>query len=230
MSEFEHCQVLGPFSSGTVLMNSYVHRLFRNFKPERFAYWKHSLPPRYLANNGGQFVEVPTAEFAGVLFVCMVRSPYFWLTAASRRPYNLRFHARSFDIGHRLRSPVYLKDRLFTNLVEVWNSYYRSYALHLEPLGRVIYVRLEDLVRNPRGAIRLLETMLERKPGSNEEAFIDSVSNAPRKSDNAYGETWADRNRLDFVKQTLRSEDLSFINQQLDPQLMKKFSYPHAWA
>ena len=230
MSEFEHCQVLGPFSSGTTLMYSYVHRLFQNFNLDRFRYWKHSIPPRYLGNFSGQFVEIPTAEFAGVLFVCMVRSPYFWLTATTRRHYNFRFHVRSFDMGHRLRSPVYLRDRLFTNLVEVWNSYYRSYALHLEPLGNVIYVRLEDLVRNPRDAIRLLETKLERRPGSDEEAFIDSVSTKPRKPDNAYGETWEEKNRLEFVTRTLRHAVLSFINQQLDPKLMEKFSYPRAWV
>lgn len=231
MDEYEHCQVLGPFNSGTALMHSYVHQLFRNFNPDRFAYWKHSIPPRFQHGKSGQIVsDVPGDELAGVLFVCMVRSPYFWLPATCRRSYNFRFHVRSFDIGHRLRSPVYLNDRLFTNLVEAWSCYYRSYAQHLESLGSVIYVRLEDLVRNPHGAVRLLETKLKRAPGSDTDSFIDSVSTRPRKADNSYGETWEEKNRLDFATRTLRREDLSFINQQLDPLLMKRFAYHYAWT
>jgi len=231
MSEFEHCQVLGPINTGTSLMQSYVDQLFRSSRPHRFVVYKHSLPPRFRRNTGEEiFADGSTDEFPGVLFVCMVRSPYFWLPATSRRPYSLRFHVGSFDVGQRLRSPAYFRDELFTNLVEVWNNYYRRYALYPEPLGSVIYVRLEDLVRNPRDTIRLLHEKLERKPGSDAEAFIDSVSRAPSKSHNAYGEVWEERNSLDFVTRTLRHADLSFINQQLDPLLMKKFAYPYAWV
>ena len=231
MGEFEHCQVLGPFNTGTALMHAYVKQLFQNFRPDRFPYWKHSLPPSYQRNSDNQVVaDGSTGEFPGVLFVCMVRSPYFWLPATSRRHYNLNFHVHSFDMGQRLRSPVYFNGELFTNLVKVWNGFYRQYAAHLEPLGRVIYIRLEDLVKNPRDTLQVLETKLERKHGSDTQASIDLVTRAPRKVDNAFGETWEEKNRLDFVTRTLRSADLSFINQQLDPLLMKKFGYPWAWA
>jgi hypothetical protein len=231
MSEIGHCQVMGPFNSGTVLMNCYVHQLFRDFKPACFEYWKHSLPPHFRHNTTEEIRAVdPSRDFNGIFFVCMVRSPYFWLPASSRRPYNFRFHVPSLDISERLRSPVYLKGELFANLVQVWNSYYRSYARHLEPLGRVIYVRLEDLVRNPHDTVRLLETRLERRPQSDTQTTIDNVSPVPCKSDNSFGEDWEEKNSLDFATRRLRQDDLSFINQQLDPQLMKKFGYSYAWV
>ena len=231
LSEFEHCQVLGPFNSGTALMNSYLRRLYQNSKPGLFAYWKHSLPPSYHRNADSKIIsDGSVGEFPGVLFVCMVRSPYFWLPATSRRHYNLRFQASSFDVGQRLRSPVFFLEDMFTNLVDIWNRYYRRYAQHLEPLGRVIYVRLEDLVRNPRATIEVLDEKLQRKPGSETQATIDSLAEAPRKTDNSYGDIWEERNRLDYATQTLRNEDLSYINQQLDPLLMTKFGYRWAWA
>jgi len=231
MSKIRHNQVLGPFNSGTVLMSCYLHRLFREFNPDCFKYWKHSLPPNYQHKSNEQILAVdPSRDFKDIFFVCMVRSPYFWLPASSRRPYNFRFHVPSLDISERLRSPVYFKGELFANLVQIWNNYYRSYARHLEPLGKVIYVRLEDLVRTPHDAVRLLESRLERRPHSDTQATIDAVSPVPCKSDNSYGEAWEEKNRLDFVTRTLRQADLSFINQQLDPQLMNKFGYSYAWA
>jgi len=230
MSEFKHCQVLGPFNTGTVLMTSYVRQLFSNNRQKRFEYWKHSLPPRYQRNADDKMVTIDSADaFSGVLFLCMVRSPYFWLAATSRRPYNLNFHVKSFDVGQRLRSPVRLKDENFNNIVHLWNSYYRRYALYLEKQAEVIYTRLEDLVRNPRDILRVLESKLDRKPGSDVQASIDSMAQTPRKADNAFGEIWEEKNRLKFVSQTMRAEDLSFINQQLDPLLMKKFAYAYVW-
>ncbi|MEJ8567672.1 hypothetical protein [Elongatibacter sediminis] len=230
MSGIEHCQVLGPFNSGTVLMQSYVNHLFRNVRHDGFAYWKHSLPPRYQRNSDQRILmQDAVGEFPGVLLICMVRSPYFWLPATCRRHYNFRFTTQSFDLGQRLRSPVYLKGELFINLARAWNGYYRGYAHYLEPMGRVIYVRLEDLVRNPAATIQRLETRLERRPESDVAAVVAKLSRRPSKSDNAFGSAWEEKNRLEHVTRTLRRQDLSFINQQIDPELLKRFDYPLAW-
>lgn len=221
---------MGPFNSGTVLMSCYLDRLFLEFKPASFKYWKHSLPPNFRHQSDDQITVLDTdSDFEGIFFLCMVRSPYFWLPATSRRSYDFSFHMPRLDISNRLRSPVYLKGVLFTNLMQAWNSYYRSYERYLEPLGKVIYVRLEDLVRTPHETVRLLESKLERRPGSNIQKTIDSLSPNPCKTDNSFGEDWEEKNRMDFAIKTLRQTDLSFINQQLDPRLMKKFGYSYAW-
>lgn len=235
MNDIRHCQVMGPFSTGTVLMNGYVHRLFRAFRPECFKYWKHSLPPWFWENdrphNDAQVIPAGSGQgFPGIFFVCMVRSPYFWLPATCRRPYNFRFRVSGLDISERLRSPVELKGRLFANLAQAWNSYYRGYAQHLEPLGRVVYVRLEDLVQNPHDTVRRLEARLERRPDSDVSSTIESLAAVPSKSDNSFGQDWEAKNRLESARQNLPQADLSFINQQLDPQLMKKFGYSWAWV
>jgi hypothetical protein len=189
------------------------------------------MPPHFWRETDAERVEVdPGRDFIDIFFVCMVRSPYYWLPANCRRPYSLRFHVPSLDIGQRLRSPVTLRGKMFTNLVRVWNSYYQCYAQHLEPLGKVIYVRLEDLVMRPHDTVRLLESRLERRPQSDTQSTIDALSHVPCKSDNSYGEDWEQKNRMEFVTRNLRQADLSFINQQVDPQLMKKFGYSYAWA
>jgi|GEM_PF-4254250 len=221
---------MGPFNTGTVLMSSFVRRLYTNDQNRHFQYWKHSVPPRFLQNSDEKTpMDGSTRAFPGVLFLCMIRSPYFWLTATCRRQYNVQFHVKFFDLSERLRSPVYLKGELFNNIVQLWNSYYRRYALYLEEHNSVTYVRLEDLVRNPSETLRLLDSKLERKPGSDEQACIAFISRAPSKADNAYGEIWEEKNRLEFALKAIRADDLSFINQQLDPLLMKKFAYSYAW-
>jgi hypothetical protein len=210
-------------------MNCYLHRLFCEYSPNQFGYWKHSIPPHFRRNADSKTIEKdPGRDLADIFFVCMVRSPFFWLPANCRRPYEFKFRVSSLDIGERLRSPVALKGREFPNLVQAWNSYYQSYADYLEPMGNVIYIRLEDLVRHPHDVVRLLESRLQRRPGSNTQSVIDTLSGVPCKPDNSFGDDWEQKNRMNTVRRTQRQVDLSFIDQQLDPKLMEKFDYPYS--
>lgn len=230
MEQVQHCQVLGPFNTGTVLMDCYVRALYKNFEPGRFDYWKHTLPPDYFPNGAPAPPHAePPQGFEGVLFICMVRSPYFWLTSTCRRPYSLHFETRNMDLGRRLRSPIRLRGRPIKNVVALWNSYYRAYADRLAVKNRVVHVRLEDLVMSPRGVLARLDTLLERRPGLDTDAVIEKVSARPTKRDNAHGEVWEEKNSFEHLFRATRAEDLAFINQQVDQRLLAKFEYPMVW-
>ncbi len=227
-----HYQVLGPFNSGTVLMSRYLQNLFRNFAPKHFEYWKHSLPPWWFMQGHppGPAVNKPVTDFPGVMFVCMVRSPYFWLSSTCRRPYDITFQSKSFDLGKRLRCPVSLRLQRFRNIVQLWNNYYRRYEEELEVNQRIVYVRLEDLVRNPADTLSRLEPRLERRQGSELEPVIKRLTAAPMKPQNTYGAAWEEKNRLGHLRKTISNRDLTFITQQLDRRLMQKFDYPLIWS
>jgi hypothetical protein len=64
------------------------------------------MPPFFYADPRvpvGKPVKKPPEKFPAVLFVCMVRSPYFWVNSTLRRPYDLAVQTKSMDMGDRLR-------------------------------------------------------------------------------------------------------------------------------
>ena len=222
MSEIKHCHILGPFNSGTVLAACYLRQLFSNFKPKRLNCWKHSLPPDFYREDSPQNAfQAPPEGFPGVLFVCMVRSPYFWATSTCRRPYALGFRSRDKDLADRLRCPVWFKGKRYKNIVQLWNHYYYSYAEQLEVNNSAEYVRLEDLVRHPVRTLQILENRLQRRPGSDLKKIIKQVSAVPSKPNNAYGAVWEEKNRLDHLLKSISKHDLAFVTRQLDRELMQ---------
>ncbi len=235
MSEIKQCQVMGPFNSGTSLMESYVARLFQQRGERVFRYWKHSLPPSYFhyPRQSGPPIAVDLSDslFDGVLFICMVRSPYFWSRSTCIRGYNLSFNVRTLDFGARLRSSVVLRgNQRYSNIVQLWNHYYRAYAECLEIRGDVVYVRLEDLVENPQGTLRSLEEHLPRRAGSDLELVISKLFGEPMKKTNSAGLGWLEINTPEHLARALSSRDRDFITSQLDPSLMRKFGYALQWT
>ncbi len=191
MNNIEQCQVLGPFNSGTTLMQRYLNQLFRDFSPDSFIYWKHSLPPEYFpcSNIPADTPDYrPIGKFPGILFLCMVRSPYFWINSTLRRPYNLAIQTNSRDVAERLRSPVvFRKNQRFCNIIQVWNHYYRGYTKLLESGNRVLYIRLEDLVKDADSTLQKLDTCLQRKSGIDVQRTIKKISAIPSKKHNTHG-------------------------------------------
>ncbi len=234
MKEIQHCQVLGPFNSGTTLMQRYLFNLYRNFSPDCFPYWKHTLPPvfySYPRTPSRKPIRVPSGGFPNVLLVCMVRSPYFWVNSILKRPYDVAFLTKSMDMEDRLRCPVVFRhNQRFENITQVWNHYYRCYAEQLEINNRLLYIRLEDLVKDTVNTLQKLDSRLHRRPGRNLKQVIDKISATPSKPHNAHGAVWKKKNRLKYVYESICNDDLVYINQQLDPELMRKFAYHLAWT
>ncbi len=234
MSHIQHCQVLGPFNSGTSLMQVYLNRLFRNHTLTCFPYWKHSLPPLLYPIPRTSPWQGPQPEstdaFPGVLFVCMIRSPYFWAVSTCKHQYNMSFQTHSNGFGKRLRAPgVFRKRQGFTNMIQLWNRYYHQYESDLASKNQVLYVRLEDLVRTPLEVFEKLELVLERKPASNLEKVIREVSARPCKAKNAFGQVWEEKNSMEYLADSIDRRDLAFITSEVDQGLMKNFGYPQVW-
>ncbi len=231
---FRHFQVLGPYNSGTSLMERYLNQLFRAPVSSRLWFWKHSVLPNLHVNeldpDLGQLCVRHILAPADTLFVCMVRLPYFWLLTTLRRRYGMVLKNTNVDFSCRLRSPVHIKRESFDNPVQLWNHYYHRYIEHLESSNQVCFMRLEDLALSPGKVLKGLETVLRRKPGTDLHEKISQISTVPSKDGNAFGEAWKEKYRLDNVTRLIGSADLEFINNQLDEDLLRKFNYKRFWV
>lgn len=233
MQGIQQCKVFGPFNAGTTLMQRYLHNLFIKKSPDLLKFWKHSLPPvfyPYPKLPEDKPVVMPFKQVPEVLFVCMVRSPYFWINSSLNNPYNFSFQTQSRDKERLLRSPVVLrKHQKFKNIIHVWNHYYQGYAEQLEKSNTVIYIRLEELVRDTATTLQKFDFYLERIPEVDFESTIKRISGVPSKTYNTHGQEWEEKNQDENIYRFFNNSELDFINRQLDKKLMKKFSYPLAW-
>ena len=110
----------------------------------------------------------------------MVRRPYFWLLSTCRRPYGISFLEGGDGLGEKIRGRVRFSDLSFESLVDLWNAYYRAYEMHLEPY-RVVYVRLEDLVNDPKSVVLELQDYATPIPGVDLDQLIPEIAEAPAK-------------------------------------------------
>lgn len=231
---FEQVQILGPFHSGTCLVFNYLHTLFRVRVAYHTLFWKHSLPPGFQRMERGNVRECfapPDEAFERTLFVCMVRLPYFWLSSMLREPHHVALKAlRDADESTRLRSPLRLLDRSFSNLPSLWNAYYRGYREHLAPRAALEWVRLEDLVQRPEAVLTRLGGRLQRREEVDVREAIDDISSRPAKIHGGRPCVHGEAARREYVPERVplrfSGHDLAFVNGQLDPALMRRFDYP----
>ncbi len=226
-------QVLGPFNSGTNLMFVYHRNLFA--VPIRFHtfFWKHSLPPDFLPAPKSRLtpeLDVPIGRLMkAARFVCMVRSPYFWIHSTLKHPYTLRFLDRRSTRLDSLTSRIEFHGDVHANLSVLRNAYYRAYLEEL-PALRTRFVRLEDLVADPSSTLATVGEGLERKKGVDEAATIDSIHQRPAKRHGGEACVFGDDARALYVPERVGeffdAEEIAAINAGLDRGLMKRFGYP----
>ena len=212
-------------------MFNYAHHLTAARTRYHLLCWKHSLPPLYSWHDGCLWKRAdgspPEELLRATLFVCMVRSPYFWLLSTARQSYEIRFEDGATTFSERLRCPVHFHGRRYDNLTDVWNAYYRAYRTHLEP-GGAAFVRLEDLVEAPMASVRALGRHLKIMSSPRLEEEVAKIAETPAKIHQApcvYGEQARKQYRVDNIGRLISSEDLALICEQVDHALMKAFGY-----
>jgi hypothetical protein len=234
MRKIDHCHVMGPFNSGTTLMFRYQRRLYDVIGEAHDAFWKHSMPPDYESTKFTRWetgTKMPVRQImSDTLFICMVRLPYFWLASTSRSPYGIGFTGRHKSFSHKIRCPVTLRNRRYSNLVTFWNHYYSRVHEHIETKGQLRYVRLDHLVNHPERTLEDLKSLMDPKPGVSMDEVIEQISNRPSKKHNSYGREAKEKYRIENVAKMISGQDLDFINSQLDAGLMKKFGFPFVWT
>ena len=215
-------------------MFRYQRRLYDLITSAHDAFWKHSMPPDYVATTHTRWnkgAEMPLQQIlSDTQFICMVRLPYFWLLSTCRSPYGITFAIKHRAFSRRIRSPITFRGRHYANLIGLWNQYYSRVHEHIETRGHLRYVRLDQLVEHPERILEELKTVMKPVPGIRMTQVIARISNQPSKKHNSYGLEAKQKYRFENVPKVISSEDLNFINSQLDEKLMKKFGLPFVWT
>lgn len=251
---FKKVQILGPFNSGTNLMKSLLECGFdvNIGRKGQLWIWKHTFQMgpkklRKMKRVGGS---------NQVLNIVMVRDPYFWFQSVRRAPYTIRWkdgvgsRGMSVKLDRLIRMsgemgycPKVFKhgieekkdyDRMkfsFDSLIGLWNHYYRNYVnkMELDRGVNMLFVRYEDLVKDPLKVVCRLESLLRRRSGISDSMLVSSVTDVSKKHD---GVTSSNR---DEALRKLNSEKmrsgvygkraLQSIQSQIDRRLMKRFDY-----
>lgn len=179
--------------------------------------WKHCLPPQGETLQGYAGCTPETG------FITLTKNPYSWLLSLHRRPYHYQGKTGSFD--DFIRAPWKTVGRewapqAFPNPIALWNAKNRAYIALRDTLP-CLNLSYEALLDNPAMLLEEIGTHFE----------------LPRKSDqfrNKESSTKLDRNKHDdyrayYLEEQWRSklstEQLAWINAEVDQGLMAAFGY-----
>ena len=122
---YTHIQVLGPYNSGTNLVNKILKtHLISDHTPDGNTHiWKHTFKQSVL--------EKVIEEHPNTLFVVCYRPMYSWIKSTECSPYKLIW-------DKRLDTTVELLGETFPSIIHLYDHYYRMYQVLVDKYENVI--------------------------------------------------------------------------------------------
>lgn len=178
--------------------------------------WKHACPPLEVIQR--------FPDLAQTLFVILTKDPYAWLLSLHKRPYHkLYSQALSFSDFIRHYWLTSGKDNIpwsvLKNPVHLYNLKLNAYQDLAQLKCHFIHLKYRDFVEHFSSAMDTLALYLNPKHG----CWV-----LPLKSSKNDGITFYDYQQKyaqEKVLAHISPEDLDFINQNLDPELMHFWGY-----
>ena len=179
--------------------------------------WKHAyvrtdwLKPEWVENTG---------------FITVSKNPYSYLLSLYKRPYHVKgdkpatfldFLQREWKLQERDNMPV----SSLPNPVVLWNQKNRSYMnLQRKFPERVYNMTYEGLLDDYARELRAVQEKLDLQPLGDYTNVTESTKEDAKSNDyyrDYYlGEVW---------RKDLNADQIAFINEQLDPEVMAFFGY-----
>ncbi len=178
--------------------------------------WKHGAPPE-------QAIGI-AQHSAHTLFICVAKHPVSWLRSLLVRPYSpLERPPKNFSDFLRYEMPVSRRDNLGTvgrlGVVELWNLKNAAYARLPKIADRSIVIAYEEILRNPQAFLAKVGQYL--LPSRSE--FIWSLPST--KGDSLRFDDYRDKYDLSKIGEMASAEDLRFIEDRVDRDVMSAFDY-----
>lgn len=161
--------------------------------------------------------------YKDVFYVVVVKNPYTFLLSLYKKSYHIK-KAHSVSFLEFLKSPIKALKRegegYYLNPIELWKRKTKNLRFLQENNNNIIVVRYEDLLANPEKEILKIckNGNLQLK-----DKFVNYSKSTKNKSldfnfyKNKYlSEEW---------KKDFKQDELKFIKEQLDVELMKEFNY-----
>lgn len=180
--------------------------------------WKHSMP---CSDEAFRRVSRKHKKF---LVVTLTKNPYSWLLSLYKRPYHQRDNSQTFlEFLTRPWETVgreNYESSVFKNPIDMWSLKTKRY-LELSNVVECVHLRYEDLLNSPMDAIKKVACYSD---WLNKDRFFNIEESTKEKREKSFdnyknyylNEEW--RAKLDF-------DSIRFINNLIDKELMKKFSY-----
>lgn len=178
--------------------------------------WKHKM----LEPEG------PTAGLnEKILFLLTIRDPYAWLSSMFKRPHNLCVQTENMTFAEFLRRPCVTHRRELVSFkeyscpAEIWNLKAKAMMAFSENSKNMLF-RHEDLVLKPEEEISRFSEMLDIPDNKSIEVREDSTKRDGRKR--------ADIAKVILDREWLRkysADDITYVNQWLDPDVVKFYGY-----
>ncbi len=172
--------------------------------------WKHRVAP-----SAEEISEELRKE---LIFLCLVKNPYSWLLSMHRRPYQHEELAKlTFSQFIRFSYGDY------KNPIQLWNIKNNSYRLLSQYTEKQNIIKYETLLREPKNTLNYLAEKFSIAKSfawfkDNDYYMTNHHGILPQKfhKDHYLHEAW---------KGLFLKEDIDFINQELDGNLMKELAY-----
>ena len=219
---YKKVKIFGLMNTGTTILKKTLEKYYQIdvfvFNP-----WKHSW-------------EILTDQKDDILYIVIVKDPLFWILSMQKEIYNGLFwdknikHPVIYNNVDNFNNEIYNnyrkiyhkeeKSLVFDNIILTWNYFMNTY----NKLDKKIIVKYEELLFNLQNVITQLDLNLDRKDKNLEITLDEEAAKTDTKCRNKkeaiqfYSDS---NNRVNhFTK-----EELEYINQHLDIDLMKQFNY-----
>lgn len=198
-------------NTGVVFLEWLLNRNFKVDITEDYRLgWKRRIAPA--------ISEIPDDLRKEVLFICVVKNPYSWLLSMHRKPFK-------HENLQKLKFSEFIRTSFgdYENPVQLWNKKNRSYLEFDQAVDKYQLLHYEDLLAMPQ---HTLEQMSKKFTISKKMGAFKSME---RRIDH-HGKVRSGMfHKSYYLKERWRSEyrqeDVVFINEQLDHDLVQKLNY-----
>jgi len=178
--------------------------------------WKHGIPP---------LAEISAAPHRKhTLFICIAKHPVAWLQSLFERPYNpIERPPQMFSEFIRYLWPLTKRDNIAAtariNVVHLWNRKNLAFQTLPGSTERCIVTAYEHILAQPADFLHGIARYLHRR----DNALIWSLPST--KGENMTFESYRRKYDLMRICGSVSTEDLEYIRELADPQVMRAFGY-----
>jgi hypothetical protein len=124
---YTHVNLLGPYNTGTNLVNNLLKTQLKSKDDGSTRIWKHSLKKIMIENY--------TKEYSDTLFVICYRPMYSWIKSIEAVPNHMQI-----QWDGALNTPIKINDYTFNSIIDLYDTYYNNYQYLLQRCPNVIMV------------------------------------------------------------------------------------------
>lgn len=207
------------FRQKFLLRQEFIIDLYDRLTYHKTLGWKHAL-----VADKEQILKSKVYNDKKIFFVTITKNPYSWLLSLYMRPYHLKVN-KDMSFREFIQMPWESVSRerskkIFENPIQLWNEKNRAY-MELGKNFDTVNVTYEDLLYSPEA---IVEKIKDRFSLNNKSDGFKNIMDST-KSESTKFEDYRDYYLQEAWKEKLADDDIGFINQFLNKEILEYFKY-----